>query len=135
MGRLHHLLALLLFLALNAHLWLINGLANTYKILPPMGAHITGNFIRSLSHMTSDIFLVALKIGAPIILVLFLADLGLAILSRAIPQMNAFFVAFPLKLILGFFVTALAMPYIVGLLSGEMRTWITNAIVSISHLR
>jgi len=134
MGRFHHLLALLLFLALNAHHWLIRGLARSFSILPPMGMQITGAFTRDVSQITAEMFVIALKVGAPIILVLFLADLGLAILSRAMPQLNVFFVAIPAKLLLGFLVTAMALPAAIFLLSGEMRDWIARAVISLSHM-
>ena len=44
-----------------------------------------------------DMFVAALQIAGPLIVVLFLADVALGLLSRIAPQLNAFSLSFPLK--------------------------------------
>jgi flagellar biosynthetic protein FliR len=51
------------------------------------------------SGMTS-MFVSALQIAAPLIAVLFIADLALGVLSRISPQLNVFQMSFPLKIML-----------------------------------
>ena len=43
-------------------------------------------------------FLTAVQIALPMIVVLFIADLGLALLTKVAPQMNALNVMFPAKI-------------------------------------
>jgi flagellar biosynthesis protein FliR len=48
----------------------------------------------------SAMFLAALQIAGPLIVVLFLADVGLGLLTRVSPALNAFSLGFPLKILL-----------------------------------
>jgi flagellar biosynthetic protein FliR len=63
----------------------------------------------------------ALQIAGPLIAVLFLADVGLGLLTRVAPALNAFVLGFPLKIILTIALVALgavALPQLVGSLTG-----------------
>ena len=45
-------------------------------------------------------FVAALQIAGPLLVVLFLADVGLGLLTRVAPALNAFALGFPLKILL-----------------------------------
>ena len=45
-------------------------------------------------------FLAAVQIAGPLLVVLFLADAGLGLLTRVAPALNAFALGFPLKILL-----------------------------------
>jgi flagellar biosynthetic protein FliR len=45
-------------------------------------------------------FVAALQVAGPLIAVLFLADVGLGLLTRVAPALNAFALGFPLKILL-----------------------------------
>ena len=55
---------------------------------------------QTLVHGMTSMFVAALQIAAPLIAVLFLADVALGLLSRISPQLNVFQVSFPLKIML-----------------------------------
>jgi flagellar biosynthetic protein FliR len=68
----------------------------------------------------TDLFVAALQIAGPLIAVLFLADVGLGLLTRVAPALNAFALGFPLKILLtlSLGVTAyLALPNVVAALT------------------
>jgi len=54
---------------------------------------------------------VAIKLGAPIIIVLLLTSVAMGLMARTVPQMHVFIVAMPLKIAVGFIFLGLAMPY------------------------
>jgi flagellar biosynthetic protein FliR len=83
--------------------------------------------------LTSRMFLIALQIGAPIVGAVLLSDLGLALLSRTIPQMNVFVLGFPIKMALGLIVLLLALPYI-GVIERNLVTLIREAITHFTLL-
>ena len=68
-------------------------------------------------------FVCALQIAGPLILVLFLADAGLGLVTRVAPALNAFVLGFPLKILLsltfGVFVL-LGLPEMVSSLTGKL---------------
>ena len=56
---------------------------------------------RAVASLAGTVFAVAVRAAAPIIAALLLANLGLAILSKAVPQLNAMAVGFPITIGLG----------------------------------
>jgi flagellar biosynthetic protein FliR len=48
------------------------------------------------------IFLLAVKIAAPVTATVILVDIALALVARATPQMNVLFVGMPVRIIVGF---------------------------------
>jgi flagellar biosynthetic protein FliR len=62
-------------------------------------------------------FVSALQIAGPLVVVYFIADLALGVLNRIAPQLNAFSLSFPIKIGLTFLlvgVTFLTMPNVVA---------------------
>jgi flagellar biosynthetic protein FliR len=60
--------------------------------------------------MTSQMFVIGIKIAAPIVSALFLTIVALGILNRAVPQVNVFVVGMPLQFAVGVFMLILVMP-------------------------
>lgn len=102
LGHLMSQVTTMLFLSLNGHLILIAGLAESFKLVPPGGLLINAALGEHLIAFSSQMFVMALKIAAPIMASIFLVDLALALVARAAPQMNVLFIGFPLKIGVGF---------------------------------
>jgi flagellar biosynthetic protein FliR len=64
-------------------------------------------------------FLVALKLAAPVLVALVLINLLLAMLGRAVAQINVFVLSFPITISGGLLVLGLALPYTVLLFERE----------------
>ncbi len=98
-----YMTALLMFLSLNGHLYLLHALTKSFALVPPGGLLITPALSEQLLQFSSQIFVLAIKIASPVMIALFLVDLALALIAKAAPQMNVIFVGFPLKIAVGFF--------------------------------
>jgi flagellar biosynthetic protein FliR len=102
-------LAGLLFLALGLHLAIVQTLGHSLLTFP-----VGGGWSPQLPELGAQLTAIALelgvRVGMPLALVLLLAQLGVALLSRAIPQINVFIFGLPLQLLVGIVVTAAAMP-------------------------
>ena len=64
-----------------------------------------------LVSLAGNIFVIAVKVGAPLIVVLFLMSVSFGLAARTVPQMNIFFVAMPLKILVGLIFFVFALPY------------------------
>ena len=62
-------------------------------------------------------FLIALKIAAPIMIALFLSNLCLGIVARTIPQVNILMVGFPINIGLGLIIFGLTLMILVPFVS------------------
>jgi flagellar biosynthetic protein FliR len=102
LGHLMSQVATMLFLCMNGHLILLGGLAQSFELVPPGSLLINPALGEHLIAFTGQMFVMALKIAAPIMASIFLVDLALALVARAAPQMNVLFIGFPLKIGVGF---------------------------------
>lgn len=102
----HQLTALLIFLRLDVHHWLLRGLAASFIYLPP--GTVTASFKASvgLLRAAGGIWLAALQIAIPVILATLLVDVALGFLGKASPQLPVMLVGLSVKNLIG--LTALA---------------------------
>lgn len=110
----------LLFLALDLHLQVVGVLADSFTTLPIGGEWPTGLF-GAVSHLIALALELSARVAMPLALVLLLAELAVALISRAIPQVNVFFLGLPLKILLGIALVAIALPAILAGMAGLFR--------------
>ena len=113
-GRIQHLLAGLLFFVTNAHHVLIAGLADSLRIIPVAQLSLNPAAAGGVLNLFGAFFAVAIRIAAPVLAALFLADIALAIVARAAPQINVLFVGLPIKMGVAMVGMAVAMPVIMA---------------------
>ncbi|MBT3260044.1 MAG: flagellar biosynthetic protein FliR, partial [Deltaproteobacteria bacterium] len=106
-----NLIALLIFLAINAHYWFLLALVESFRLVPPFEFQFTNSLMDQLVSLAGNIFVIAVKVGAPLIVVLFLMSVAFGLAARTVPQMNIFFVAMPLKILVGLIFFVFALPY------------------------
>jgi flagellar biosynthetic protein FliR len=110
------LLATMVFLILNGHHWFIRTLVESYHVIPPVGFHVNGLMLERLVRLTTEMFVIGLKAGAPVIVALLLGTVAFGLVARAVPQMNIFVVSMPLNIGLGLVFFGLSLPHLAGYL-------------------
>lgn len=124
-ARLYGWLATVLLFVSDGYRIVIGGLARSFHALPVGTSLNVGTLAHQLIAITSNMFLSALQIAGPMVVVLVLADAALGLLTRAAPALNAFALGFPLKILLTLSLvslTLLALPQIVTTLSEQSFT-------------
>ena len=94
----------------NGHMLVIGGLLSTFRFLPVGAKPDTSHGTDVLLSAFHVFFVTAVQIALPMIAVLFLADLGLALLTKVAPQLNAINVMFPAKIGLTLLLVGLSFP-------------------------
>jgi flagellar biosynthetic protein FliR len=102
-------LAVMLWLTLDCHHWMLAGFQRTYSLVPVGGAHISQAFMADIVGRTSAIFGIALQLAAPLMAVSFIISLIFSVLGRAVPQMNVFGEAFAVRPLVGLTVFGLTL--------------------------
>src|SRR5207237_4938178 len=88
----------------------------------PVGAALpTEHLAHTLITAFSMMFLSALQIAGPMVAVLLLADVALALLSRAAPALNIFQMGFPVKIMLTLALLGLTFPLLPSALDMLMQ--------------
>jgi flagellar biosynthetic protein FliR len=110
-SRFQNLVAILIFLALNAHHVFILALIRSFELVPPMSLHYSPNIVNMLVTLTGNVFVVAVKVSAPVFASLVFANIALGIVARAVPQMNVLIVGLPLQIAVGMLMLGLSFPF------------------------
>ncbi|MEP7764600.1 flagellar biosynthetic protein FliR [Sanguibacter sp. 25GB23B1] len=120
-ARLYQLTAIVLLFVSDGYQLVIGGLVRTFDVLP-IGESINLSLVADAATSgLTGMFLATLQIAGPLVVVLFLADVGLGLLTRVAPALNAFALGFPLKIFLTLTLsslTFLALPRIIEALTG-----------------
>lgn len=121
-GKFYGLLATTLIFASNAHLIILQGFLRTFAAMPLNGSIDTSRIGSAAVHGMTTMFVSALQIAAPLIAVLFIADLALGVLSRISPQLNVFQMSFPFKIMLTLGLVGLGfalLPQVIGQIADD----------------
>lgn len=113
-GRFHQLLGVVLLFTTNAHLLIIRGFLTSYQAIPATKGIDLGRLEKELIPGAGSFFLAALEIAAPMVGVLFLADVALGLLTRVSPQLNAFSLGFPIKILTTLLLIGFTFPLLPG---------------------
>jgi flagellar biosynthesis protein FliR len=120
--RLYQLTAIVLLFASDGYQLVLTGLVRTFDVLP-LGTPLDMAAMAATSaDGLTQLFLAALQVAGPLVVVLFLADVGLGLLTRVAPALNAFALGFPLKILLTLVLLGtayIALPRLVAALADE----------------
>lgn len=116
LGDLYFQLFVVLYLVAGGHLFFLSAVLDSYRLFPP-GAALPGASLlhASFLKMALSMFVLMLKVVAPALVVLLLADLVLGVANRVASQMDVFFLGLALKPTLGVLVVALSLYALSGL--------------------
>lgn len=111
LSQFHQLAALLIFLELDVHHWLLRALVRSFSYLPPGSALLTLAAVSSLLHAAGGIFLAGVQIAAPSLAATLVADVALGFLGKASPQLPVLFIGIAVKNLIGLMVMIAAIAY------------------------
>ncbi len=118
-ARFYGLTAMLIFLTVDAHHDLIYVFVKSYEILQPGNIHTENLLTRAISG-GSNLFILALKLSAPVVIIMFVLNIVLGFLYKAAPQMNIFFIGYPVFIFVGFFVMLISIPVFINVLADNI---------------
>jgi flagellar biosynthetic protein FliR len=111
MATFHQTIALLIFLRLNVHFWILRALARSFDYLPPSSGHFGAAFTSAVLHAGSSVFSIGIQIAAPVLSATLLADVALGLLGKASPQLPLMLLGPAVKSVLGILVLISALKY------------------------
>lgn len=109
MSVIQTLFATLMFLALNIHHLFIRAIIDSFKVIPLGGWHLNAELVSFLVQRTADIFIIGIRLAAPVMVALLLTSVALGIMARAFPQMNVFMISMPLNIGLGLIISGMTL--------------------------
>jgi len=105
-------IAMLLFLQMDVHLWILRALGNSFRYVPPGSAHISSLFTLAILKTVGEMFSLGVQIAAPVLSATLAADIILGLLGKAAPQMPLMLLGPAIKSLLG-----------IGILIATLKYW------------
>jgi len=116
-GSLLEMIFVLLFLSANGHHLFMMVIARSYDTFPvgsiPTIPVLAGGVVKAGSVM----FMVSLKLAAPMLAAFILLMIILAVLARILPEMDILFISLPLRVGLGLLMMAIFVPFVYSFVS------------------
>jgi flagellar biosynthetic protein FliR len=110
LATLYGLLATLGFLAIDGHHAVLRALAASYAGLPIGGGRVDASIVTSVRDILALVFVVGVRLAAPVIVVLLVVELAVGLISRASPALNFMVIGYPLRLMVGLVLLAALIP-------------------------
>lgn len=113
-GQFKYMIAMLIFLSMNGHHRLLDAIVYSYNWVPldnELFVEIyNGNLTEFMLKAFASAMIIAFQMAAPIVVAIFLTDVGLGFLAKTAPQFNIFVIGIPIKIIVGLILLLLLMP-------------------------
>lgn len=129
LGRLYYQIALMIFIVVGGHLYLLNAYFQSFTILPIGAFHFGGEALQQFMKITSDVFIVGTQLSLPVLVVLFIVDFGLAMMNRVSPQVNVLELNFAMKPTTSIIVISILFPTLIGVIASLSDRMIKDAQV------
>jgi len=109
-----YFVALISFLLLNGHHIMLNAVRESFGIIPVGSVGLNGEMLTKMIPLYGDMFVIAIKIGAPAIAALLFTKVAFGLIVKLIPQMNIMIVAFPVQIVIGLFFFGISLNVLLG---------------------
>jgi flagellar biosynthesis protein FliR len=133
MAQFYSLFATMVFFLTGGDHLMIQGLAASYRLLPLGQAPNIDALAASVPASLEQVFSIGLEISAPVVIALVISDAAFGLISRAVPQMNVFFVGMPAKILLGLAVVGASLPFVAAHLTDQMQASVLQALETLKQ--
>ena len=128
-GQVYGLLAVTLLFVLDGHILLVRGFMSSFDAVG-LSLHSMGNIGQTIVHDVATFFVSALQIAAPLLAVLFMAQVVLGLLAKAAPQLNVFVLGLPFQVLLTLALIGIG----IRLLPGFILRLVEQSVTDMAHL-
>jgi flagellar biosynthesis protein FliR len=127
-GNFLSLLGVVMIFATNLHHLAIGAIAGSYHMIPPGTSLPAGDMAELTIRLVSGSFALGFQLAAPFIVFGFAVNAAFGVLARMMPQLQVFFVAMPVNILVGFVLMSLLvgsmMTIFLDYYAGQMGTFL-----------
>jgi flagellar biosynthetic protein FliR len=129
--QLYSVVGLMIFITIGGDAWILRGIARTFALVPLTRGPKIGPLVGGALEAFGTIFVSGIEVAAPALLAILITDVAFGMISRVMPQLNVFAVAFPMKIGIGLLVVSASLPFLGGWISDEIATSVGTALHSL----
>ncbi len=128
LGQFYEQIAVVLLFAGNGELLIVDGFLRSFNSVG-LTLSSSGEIAQMVTAAVSTFFVAAVEIAAPVIIVLFAAQVVLGMVSKAIPQMNVFWLGFPFQIMLSFLLVGASITVLPGYVNSLVNAAVHDGAV------
>jgi flagellar biosynthesis protein FliR len=113
-----YFMAILIFLAMDAHHWFFRAVYQSFLLLAPGEIHLRAGLYSHLLNLMGNLFVIAVKVAAPVLAVMMFTQIALGILAKAVPQVNILMTSFSLTIGIGLLFLAFSIEPLLAYFEG-----------------
>ena len=110
LSQFYIVMVMLIYLAINGHLVLIEVLADSFKSMPISSQGLVASDFMQVVKWGGNIFAGGMAIALPAIASLLVVNVSFGIMTRSAPQLNVFAIGFPITMMMGFILVMVTLP-------------------------
>ena len=110
LSQFYILLVMLVYLAINGHLVLVEVLAESFRTMPISAEGLVATDFMQVVRWGGNIFAGGLAIALPAIASLLVVNITFGVMTRSAPQLNIFAIGFPITIMIGFALVMVTLP-------------------------
>jgi flagellar biosynthetic protein FliR len=114
LSNMAYLAAMVLFLLLNGHHILLGALRESFETITVGSLNLNKQIFQRVIATSGDMFVIAIKIGAPAIAALLFTKVAFGLITKLMPQMNIMIVAFPVQIVVGLLFFGVCLSVLLG---------------------
>ncbi|SFF96868.1 flagellar biosynthetic protein FliR [Neptunomonas qingdaonensis] len=114
LGQFYLMLTMLLFLAMNGHLVMLNVITQSFDIIPVTMINFAAIKFMDIALAGTWMFSGALLMALPAVTSLLVINLSFGIMTKAAPQLNIFAIGFPFTMVMGLLITWISLSGFLG---------------------
>lgn len=132
-ANLFYLIAMLVFFITDSHHRLLEALWQCFRTVPLGMGLVNLGVIDIFNIIFVQSFVIGIKIAAPFLLTILIADVIMGLLSKAMPGFNVFMVGMPVKILIGFVLFYILMPYLIRITAylNELTIQYANDVIQL----
>lgn len=134
-GQMMSLFAMLILVMIDGHHLFIQAVASSYSLVGPGQATLSETGLNAFMMLAAQMFVVGLKVGAPLVVALLAANFAMGLMARSVPQMNVFVVGFPFTIGLGLVFLVIGFPFFVQSVAAVLQDLETILMAELRGLR
>jgi len=123
-GNFLTLLGVTMIFATDLHHLVIAGLHDSYRLFAPGEVPAVNDVTQLVIRTTADAFRIGIQLSGPFLVFGLVFNIALGVLSRLMPQMQVYFIAVPLSIMIGY----LILLVVVGAMMGAFLTFVGSAL-------
>lgn len=123
-GSLYNYILLLLMLASDMHIFLLNAIVDSYELIPVGGIKVSLSMYTTIVGFLRDYFIIGFRIVLPIFTVILMLNCAMGIMTKVASSIHMFSIGIQIKVLGGFmilFLSAKMLPSIANFVFQEMQ--------------